>query len=515
MNRSKLVLGVVAAAAALGAVGERKASACGGCFHPPSQTVTDITDEKMLLAVSGTQTTLYDQIEYSGSPSNFAWVLPIRGTVTVGLSADVLFQSIDALTATQINPPPQNCPSPNCGGFGASFNGSAGGGAPETASAADAGAVQVLTQENVGPYETVQLESTDGSALDDWLTENGYNISPSVQPILDAYVSEGFNFLAMKLLPNQGVQAMRPVRVTTPGASLSLPLRMASVGTGAITGITIWVVADGRYEPQNFQYFYIPTSQLVWDWATSSSNYTTLRVQQEANYMNAAWEIESSIDLNEQSITNVILSGGQYYGNGYITSNPVDATQDYLPSGEADAGEGDAGYESAEEVRADDVAALFAGMAGPSVRVTRIRSDIAQTAMTSDFVLEAASDQSELSNVRDLTQSVDLTCPIYQGCNVVGTGTLAQAQASVDDGGLEFEGGAGFDASVGPGGGPNGTGTGGSALGATSGHGGGGCAASAQGTAGSGVGFGALAGVLGLVLGRAVRQRRRRDRSKD
>jgi hypothetical protein len=124
MNRSKLVLGVVAAASALGLAGEREASACGGCFHPPSQTVTDITDEKMLLVVSGTQTTLYDQIEYSGSPSNFAWVLPIHGTVTVGLSADVLFQSIDALTATQINPPPQNCPSPNCftGGGGAAFN---------------------------------------------------------------------------------------------------------------------------------------------------------------------------------------------------------------------------------------------------------------------------------------------------------------------------------------------------------------------------------------------------------
>src|SRR5580700_1188065 len=399
MNRSKLVLGVVAAASALGLAGEREASACGGCFHPPSQTVTDITDEKMLLVVSGTQTTLYDQIEYSGSPSNFAWVLPIHGTVTVGLSADVLFQSIDALTATQINPPPQNCPSPNCftGGGGAAFNAPA----AEGTASADAGSVQVLTQANVGPYETVQLESTDGSALDDWLSENGYNVPAAVEPILDAYVSEGFNFLAMKLLPNAGVQAMRPVRVTTPGASLSLPLRMASVGTGAITGITIWVVADGRYEPQNFQYFYIPTSQLVWDWATDSSNYTTLRVQQEASSMNAAWEIESSIDLNEQLITNVILSGGQYYGNGFASSTPVDATLDYLSTGDADGGASDGG-ESAEEVRADDIAALFAGLTGPTARVTRIRSDIAQSAMTSDFLLQASSDQSELSNIRDV-----------------------------------------------------------------------------------------------------------------
>ena len=127
-----------------------------------------------------------------------------------------------------------------------------------------------------------------------------------MQPILDAYVKEGFDFLAMKLLPNQGVQAMRPVRVTTPGASFSLPLRMASVGTGAVTGITIWVVADGRYEPQNFPFFHIDDSQLVWDWSTNISNYTTLRVQKEANLKNAGWEIESSIALSQQVIKNVI-----------------------------------------------------------------------------------------------------------------------------------------------------------------------------------------------------------------
>ena len=41
---------------------------------------------------------------------------------------------------------------------------------------------------------------------------------------------------------------MRPIRVTTQGASLALPLRMAAVGTGATVGITLWVVSDGRYE---------------------------------------------------------------------------------------------------------------------------------------------------------------------------------------------------------------------------------------------------------------------------
>jgi hypothetical protein len=485
MNRSKLALGLMTAIAGVAFAGERHAAACGGCFHPPTQTVTDITDERMLLAVSGQQSTLYDQIQYSGSPSNFAWVLPTHGVVTVGLSADVLFDSIDELTATQINPPPQNCPAPSCRNTAFAPNASQAGG-DSTAP------VTVLAQANVGPYATVQLHSSDSTALDNWLTSNGYNIPAAVQPILDAYVKEGFDFLAMKLLPNQGVQSMRPVRVSTPGASLALPLRMASIGTGAVTGITIWIVADGRYEPQNFPFFHIDDSQLVWDFAGNLSNYTTLRVAQEAKSHNSTWEIESSIELNQALITSVITSGGQYYGNGSISSAPSDPSIDYLPVGSADAG-ADAGTQTAEEVREADVTSLFTGMSAPSVRVTRIRSDIAQSAMTQDIVFQASSDQSELSNIRQVTQSVNLTCPIYNGCNYVGTGTPAQA-AQAADGGVVTGTFAGVD-----GGATTGSGA------ASGSNANGGCTTS-PGNAGSGVGFAALAGLIGIAVQRAARR---------
>src|SRR5580698_1305808 len=359
MNRKTVILGVSLATAGLALAGTRDAEACGGCFHPPTQTVSDITDERMLLAVSTLQSTLYDQLRYTGTPTDFAWVLPIHGTVDVGLSADVLFDSFDALTQTQIVPPTPNCPSPSCGSDpqGATANAGAGGGPENT--------VTVLKQENVGPYATVQLQSTDPSALGNWLAQNGYNISADVAPVIAEYVKEGFDFLAMKLLPNQGVQAMRPVRVTTPGASLSLPLRMAAVGTGTEVGITIWVVADGRYEPQNFPFFHIDDSALVWDFAMNQSNYTTLRVQNEANLMGKGWEIESSIGLNEQTITNVILSGGQYYGGGGFggpVAAPADPSLDYLPIGSPDAGTDAGETQTAEEVRTADVNALFAGI---------------------------------------------------------------------------------------------------------------------------------------------------------
>jgi uncharacterized protein DUF2330 len=353
--------------------------------------------------------------------------------------------------------------------------------------------VTVTKQENVGPYDTVQRHATDASALNAWLMQNGFDIPAAVTPVIDAYVTEGFDFLAMKLLPNQGVQSMRPVRVTTPGASLSLPLRMASIGTGATVGITIWIVSDGRYEPQNFPFFHIDDSSLVWDFKTSSSNYTALRAQNEAQLKNAGWEIESSISLNEQSITNLILNGGQYY-NGYggvSQSVPSDPSLDYLPIGDPDAGGGagggeggalddggvpaTSGYETAEQVRTDDINALFVGLTGPSVRVTRVRSDIAHAAMTSDLLFQASADQSEITNVRTAAQSVNVTCPIYNGCTQVGTGTLAQAQASVSN------------------------------------HGG--CAASWPPNRGAAATFGGFAGFLALVAARMARARRRLAKS--
>jgi hypothetical protein len=429
MKRSAFVLGatLVSAFSIVGVemVGERDAAACGGCFTPqppPTQVASDVTDERMLLAVSTTQSTLYDQLEYTGNPASFAWVLPIRGTVDVGLSADVLFDSFDAVTATQIVPPPQNCaPAPSCGSFGGgAFAAESANGGSETPP------VTVTKQENVGPYDTVQLHSTDSSALENWLAQNSFVIPAAEQSVIAAYVAEGFDFLAMKLLPNEGVQAMRPVRVTTPGASLSLPLRMASIGTGATVGITIWVVSDGRYEPQNFPFFHIEDTDLVWDWSTSSSNYAALRTTNETRLGGKGWEIESSITLNQQLITSVILSGGQYSSSGGIpTANPSlaapsDPTQDYLPAGDPDAGADAGSYQSAEDVRAADIATLFVGLQGPNVRVTRIRSDIAHAAMTQDFLLQASADQSELSNVRTVTKSANLNCPTYQPCSVVG-----------------------------------------------------------------------------------------------
>lgn len=391
------ILSVVTATIAI----EGDARACGGCFTP-TENPTVVTDHKMIFSLSKDQSTLYDQITYQGEPSSFGWVLPISGTVDVGLSADVVFSGLQNLTTTQILPPPRNCPqsgSSSSGGFGA----------PTSAGKAEDGnGVNVIKKEVVGPYETVQLQATSPNALQSWLQTNGFNIPADVQPVIATYQRENFNFLAMKLVPGKGIKDMRPVRVTSQGAGVALPLRMVAAGTGPTVGITLWIVGEGRYEPQNFGSFSIKTEELVWDWATQKSNYTELRAQRTTEGGGRAWETESSMIIYRQSLEQIVKNGSFNGGGpGPVPQNDEErAAQDYLPVTDAQGSV----LKTAAQARDEDMNTLFYGIPTATTRITRIRADLAHAALNEDLLLRAASDQSTIQNTRQLTQSKGDPC---------------------------------------------------------------------------------------------------------
>jgi hypothetical protein len=358
----------------------------------------------MIMTISKESSTLYDQIEYQGDPSTFAWVLPYAGNITVGLSADIVFTSLDALTKTTILPPP-GCV-PNYSNAAAGSSGSSGT-SGQTSSGGGAGGVTVIKHETVGPYDTVQLAATDPAALETWLKANNYDLPPDVQPVVDEYVKEHFNFLALKLQPDKGITDMRPVRVTTQGGTNALPLRMVAAGTGAQVGIELWVISDGRYEPQNFGSFIVDNNDLGWDVATSSSNYTAVRQAVEKKGNNAVWEIESSTFLATTQLQYDVQYGySGYYGNGSSgasgTSGGTSGTNggeesDYLP-----VKNGDVIVKTADQVRDEDLAILAPSSA--STRVTRMRADLAKAALAQDLILRASADQNILDSTRQLTR---------------------------------------------------------------------------------------------------------------
>lgn len=506
---------VASATLAFASTEARPARACGGCFHqppppnpPPNEVETVVTDHRMAFAVSPTQTVLWDQIRYTGNPSDFAWVLPVRPGTQVQLSHDAWLAALDASTATVIEPPPlPTCAPPNYGGgggdnggyygddggsgysgdYGGGYGGSGGCGCLGTASSAggaglfsggaeaDASSysgesgsssgggtggvplpppqpppVTVTTQETVGPYEVVVVHSSKGEALDQWLMRNGYAVPASITPILQAYIAAKMDFVALKLAPGATVSAMQPVRVIEPGADLTLPLRMISAGAGAHVGITLWVISEGRYHPQNFPDVAIDFTQLQWDVRQSLSTYSQLEAQALASQGGSGWLTQFAgpatlMGMGSNGLTPGLLDAYQQTCTPEMPANPCDAgtpeagdasggeasTDDASTEagGEAsaEAGEpetdaqadgftGDAASEAGEggasstdaggtgcvppaPIACDDPDVALAGLQPGSVWITRLVATLPASALGNDLMLEATTSQTVAPNV--------------------------------------------------------------------------------------------------------------------
>ena len=376
----------------------------------------------MVFSVSKAETTLWDQFSYSGNPKEFAWVLPIHGKVEIGLSSDALFAELEQLSAVSVRSPQITCPQPpSCGRNADSAAGA--GTTTSTATGADPG-VTILAQEVVGPYETVQLSSEDPKALTAWLENHGYAVPDDVVPVIAAYVKDGFDFLALKLVPGQGVSAMRPVRVTTPGAGAALPLRMVAAGTGAVTPITLWTLAEGRYQPSGVPTFEIKPTDIVWNWDSQSSNYAKLKSDQFQASDGKAWLVEGAEPVSE-----------------YAISEPLKSLAQYDPK-QSGYGDGDA-QKAADEVAAD-VAKLTGSLASGSVWWSRVHGELSRAALAADLELGAAPEQ--LAVVRDFQADKSIgtppACPTFAPCDSTGDGAFGNGSGGAWQGAWSGNGSA-------------------------------------------------------------------------
>ena len=222
------------------------ALACGGLFT--AQTPVNQANERMIFAVDPGKVTLYEQINYSGSASNFAWVLPVPSVPTVGTAPIDLFSSLDRATA----PTFIEGETPPCG-FSPNFGGNFAG-AP-----APSAHVSVYSSGSVGPYAYNVIGSSDPQALVKWLQSNHYHVPASTQSLIQPYTQAHEMFLALRLQPSTGVQDITPVKLTmtlptnaTP-SQIMIPMRMAAAASQPHTGILVWIFGSSRFVPQNYQ----------------------------------------------------------------------------------------------------------------------------------------------------------------------------------------------------------------------------------------------------------------------
>jgi hypothetical protein len=199
------------------------------------------------------------QILYQGTAEEFAWILPVPSLPALSVGTDVLFQQIRQATNVRFDldyVTNGTCrETPSCPRDDYPYPGYSDGSADTGAGFADASAppsVEVLLEEAVGPYDAVVLSSSDASALQAWLTDNGYDIPAASIPLMMDYIEDGSYFLALKLRQDRGTGEIQPVVLRYEELKPCLPIKLTSIATIPDMPITAYVLGDRRARPSNY-----------------------------------------------------------------------------------------------------------------------------------------------------------------------------------------------------------------------------------------------------------------------
>jgi len=433
------------------------ANACGGCFN--AGVSAPVVAHRMAFAISQERTVLWDQFQFSGSPDEFSWVLPVLPGAYLELSTDAWFEALDATTSITVQPPVINCADRGSSGCGASDDDVVFGN--DSAGAGGGGGVAVLRRESIGPYETVTLRSSSGDELTAWLLENGYIVPPDVIPIIAAYVSEGQDFIALKLRPNQGVQLMQPVRVITPNGPTILPLRMVAAGAAESVDIVLYVVGDRRFSMPDFTEVSVDPSAVSYDFAQRSSNYLELR--QQALSFNGGQAVLTAYAA--AGFFSAAGRGGIGFGPGFVDTYFRQALMETRTSARSPCSAvssrtnddrlvvpdcqsaSDCNLPNAEQIPAsqltcldfEDLSAALLGQRPAATWLTRLELHLPRIALSSDCVIQPSADPAPVSNSVQAKKFANPPCdlPVFSSSlspaqpRSVGAGLLAALIGSI------------------------------------------------------------------------------------
>jgi hypothetical protein len=229
------------------------AFACGGFFS--TDTPVDQNIERIIFTVHPGSTSVYEQINYTGSASNFAWVLPVPAVPKVSTASIDLFRDLDKQTVPRFfysSPPP--CGLAPLGGQGEFA------GAP-----APGGNVNVYGKGTAGPYAYDVIGTSNPGALTLWLQTHHYHVPDQLPSSIQPYIQAHMLFLAMRLQPQAGIQDITPVKITYPTtqSQVMIPLRMATFAAMPHMGLLVWIFGSSRFTPQNYQSIHISDEELT------------------------------------------------------------------------------------------------------------------------------------------------------------------------------------------------------------------------------------------------------------
>jgi len=326
------------------------AAACGGLFCdtlPVAQNAERILFE---LHGDGTVTTTVE-IRYTGDPEGFSWVVPVPATPELATVPANSLTVLDTGTVPQVIPPEAKCTASGAGGGVRSQNTSV-----DFAAEADGGGVDVEDLPTVGAFDPFVVHSDDPEELIDWLNDNGYLITPEMEPQVAVYVAQGMKFLAMKLVPGAGVADIAPLQMTYPADDPTIPIVLTAVGADPEMGVLVFIAGNERYESSNYVNLEVDVEHVQWHPGTGENNYYPLiswmideaggkaMITEYAGTSTETWNLVNNQVLSvpdfEESLAfvNGVLSRNGYLTRAYtrVSAEDMDEDPGFVPSSEGD-----------------------------------------------------------------------------------------------------------------------------------------------------------------------------------
>ncbi|CAN5134485.1 hypothetical protein BH09MYX1_BH09MYX1_13660 [soil metagenome] len=232
---------------------------------------------------------------------------------------------------------------------------------------------------------------------------------------------------------------MQPIRIVSRGADGTLPLRMVSAGIGATVGLELFVISEGRYEATSFDNALIDPTSVKWNGATSRSSYSETFNALATSNAKGVW-------ITEYAGKNLGGSLAAGYQSACSSQPPIavpcsmnDGGSDSGADGGSDGGDdggGDGGADADACVHSvsacsvyDDLARAGDGLNASDVTISRMRTNLGASALSTDLVVGAAKSQAPVSS---FIQTTEFTDPNYDPCP--GGSTTPYAPVDQGDG---------------------------------------------------------------------------------
>jgi hypothetical protein len=209
------------------------AAACGCGAYLPREGNAHVAQERALIRWDGQIEDIVMALSVKGQSQEAAWILPVPTRATVQLADPRLFEALQTLTKPLMRVEKvwsvSHIP----------------------AGAAGGAAVTVLGRQALGPFDVSTLAANDARALDQWLSTNGYQFPAGLAPLLQPYVDQGWEYVAVRFVPSAAGQTLTghldPLWVRFESDTIVYPMRPTALARTPVP-VFLYVLAPHRVD---------------------------------------------------------------------------------------------------------------------------------------------------------------------------------------------------------------------------------------------------------------------------